>query len=126
MPMISWSTVAGSVPVRSRTSRITRAPRSTAGTNASPPPSLPKGVRAAATMTASVGTVTLEHLEWPEQMARDQDALHLTGPLADLVDLDVAIQARHRRLLHEAHAAMDLDRLIRACGRHLGRVQLCH
>src|ERR1035437_7822113 len=51
--MISWSTSAPSVPVRSSTSRITRPPRSVAATPESPPPSLPKGVRAAATMTTS-------------------------------------------------------------------------
>src|SRR5579863_7904527 len=112
--MINWSTAAGSVCVRSRTSRMTRAPSSTAGTDARPPPSLPKGVRAAATMTTSVATVTLQHLEWTQQMPRDQDALHLTRPLADLVHLDVAVQPRHRRLLHESHAAVDLDRLVRA------------
>src|ERR1039457_1826342 len=92
---------------------MTRAPRSTAGTDASAPPSLPKGVRAAATMTASVATVGLQHFVRAEQVPGDQDALHLTGPLTDLVDLDVTIEARHRRLLHEPHAAVDLHRLDR-------------
>ena len=75
---------------------MTRAPRSTAGTDASPPPSLPKGVRAAATITASVATIALQNLERAEQVPRDQDALHLAGSLADLVDLDVAIEAGNR------------------------------
>src|ERR1700730_12182642 len=105
---------------------MTRAPRSTAGTDASPPPSLPKGVRAAATMTASVATVGLQDFEWAEQMAGDQDALHLARPLTDLVDLDVTIQASYGRLLHESHAAVDLHRLVGArCG-HFGGVQLRH
>src|SRR5579863_6988915 len=124
--MISWSTAEGSVPVRSSTSRITRAPRSTAGTEASPPPSFPNGVRAAATTTTSVGTVCLQNLVGTQQVARDQDALHLAGSLADFVYLDVAIEAGHRRLLHESHAAVDLDGLIGARGGDLGGVQLRH
>src|SRR5579864_6120929 len=124
--MINWSTDAGAVPVRSSTSRMTRAPRSTAGTDASPPPSLPNGVRAAATMTASVATIRLQHFERTKQVPGDEDTLHLTGPFADLVDLDVAIQACDRRLLHESHAAVDLHRLVCARGCHLGCVQLRH
>src|SRR5450759_591662 len=105
---------------------MTRAPRSTAGTDASPPPTLPKGVRAAATITASVATVGLQDLVRTKQVARDQDALHLAGSLADLVDLDVAIETGHRRLLHEPHAAVDLDGLVGARGGDLGSVQLRH
>src|SRR5580704_12619452 len=105
---------------------MTRAPRSTAGTDASAPPSLPKGVRAAATMTGSAVTLGLQHLIGAQQVTSDQDPLHLAGPLTDLVDLDVAIEARDRRLLHESHPAVDLYRLVGAGGGDLGRVQLRH
>src|SRR5450432_2003563 len=118
MPMINWSTDSGDVPVRSSTSRITCAPRSTAGMAASPPPSLPNGVRAAATMTASVATIALKHLEGAEQVTGDEDALHLARALADLVDLHVSIEASHGRVLHESRATMDLNGVVRACGRH--------
>src|ERR1022692_2580106 len=105
---------------------MTRAPRSTAGTDASAPPSLPKGVRAAATITGSVATAALQDLVGTQKVPRDQDPLHLAGSLTDLVDLDVAIQTRHRRVLHEPHAAVDLDGLVGARGGDLRCVQLRH
>src|SRR4029077_19376246 len=119
-------TEAGSVPVRSSTSRITRAPRSTAGTVASAPPSLPNGARAAATVSGSAATGGLQALVRAQQMSSDQDPLDLAGSLTDLIDLDVAIEARDRRFLHESHPAVDLDRLVGAGGGDLGRVQLRH
>src|SRR5579864_7687862 len=120
VPMITWSTPAGSTPLRSTTSRMTRAPRSTAGTAARAPPRRPNGVRAAATITASRAMLSIlpvrrarysrMHLDLvrAQEMARDEDALHLARPLADLVDLDVAVVAGDRRLLHEPVAAVDL------------------
>src|SRR5664279_2867888 len=45
----------------------------------------------------------------PEE-ARDHHALHLVRALADLEDLLVAVQPRDRELLHEAVAAVDLQR----------------
>src|ERR1700693_3981438 len=102
---------------------MTRAPRSTAGTEASAPPSLPNGVRAAATMTTSAAMVGLEHLEGAKQMAGDEDALHLAGALAALVDLHVTIETRHGGLLHETGAAVDLDGLVGAGCRNLRSVQ---
>src|ERR1700722_9200054 len=59
-------------------------------------------------------------------MTGDEDSLYLTGALADFVDLHIAVQACHRRLLHEAQAAMDLHSLVSACGGHLGSVELRH
>ena len=53
VPMITWSTSPPGTPVRSRTSRITSAPRSGAARLLRPPPSFPNGVRAAATRTTS-------------------------------------------------------------------------
>ena len=39
-------------------------------------------------------------------------ALDFVGALADLEDLLVAVEARDRRLVHEAVAAVDLERLV--------------
>src|ERR1700730_18150077 len=105
---------------------MTRAPRSTAGTAASAPPSFPNGVRAAATMTGSAATVGLQDLVGAQQVSSDQDPLDLAGSLTDLVDLDVAIEARDRRFLHESHPPVDLDRLVGAGGGDLRSVQLRH
>ena len=52
--MITYSTSPGSRPARSRPARIATDPSSVAGRAASPPPSLPNGVRTAATMTVRV------------------------------------------------------------------------
>jgi hypothetical protein len=46
------------------------------------------------------------------EVLRDHQALHLVCALADLEDLLVAVEARDRRLLHEAVTAMDLERRI--------------
>jgi hypothetical protein len=53
VPMMTWSTSAPATWVRSSTSLIATAPSSGAGSVESPPPSLPNGVRAAATSTTS-------------------------------------------------------------------------
>jgi hypothetical protein len=50
-PMITYSTSPGSRPARSSAALITIEPSSVAGLSASPPPSLPNGVRAVETMT---------------------------------------------------------------------------
>src|SRR6266511_3054231 len=56
--------------------------------------------------------------------AGDEDAHHLAGALADLQDLGVAVEARHRELVHVAVAAVHLDRLARGGHRRLRGVQL--
>ena len=52
--MITYSTSPGSRPARSSAALITIEPSSVAGLSASPPPSLPNGVRAVETMTERV------------------------------------------------------------------------
>src|SRR5579862_136068 len=44
------------------------------------------------------------------EVLRDDQALHLVRAFADLEDLLVAVEARDRELLHEAVAAVDLER----------------
>ena len=53
VPMMTWSTSAPSTRLRLRTSLMTEAPNSGAVIVERPPPSLPNGVRAAATRTTS-------------------------------------------------------------------------
>src|SRR5215813_8457006 len=60
------------------------------------------------------------------KLSRDQHALDLGGPLADLVDLHVAPVAGDRVFLDETVATVDLDRLVRGPLGGLGRVQLGH
>ena len=59
-------------------------------------------------------------------MLGDHHALHLVGALADLQDLLVAVEARDRVLVHEAVAAVDLERPVRRAVRELARVELRH
>src|SRR4051812_27964604 len=60
------------------------------------------------------------------QLAADDQPLHLARALADLEDLRVAVEAGHRRLVHEAVAAEDLRGLPRRGDRSLRGVQLGH
>src|SRR6185369_6177008 len=50
---------------------------------------------------------------------RDDEALHLGGALADLEEPLVAVEARHRILLHQPVAAEDLHRGVRHSAHHL-------
>src|SRR6188472_374449 len=59
-------------------------------------------------------------------MLRDHHALHLVRALADLENLLVAIEAGDRELVHEAVAAVDLERLVDDAVRELARVELRH
>ena len=54
LPISTSSTASGSTPARRTASAMTRAPRSTAGTDDSAPWKPPMGVRTALTMTASL------------------------------------------------------------------------
>jgi hypothetical protein len=48
---------------------------------------------------------------------RNDHALHLVRALADLEDLLIAVEARDRVLVHEAVAAVDLERPVRGAVR---------
>src|ERR1700688_2913481 len=50
--------------------------------------------------------------------ASDDQALDFVGPLADLVDLLIAIHSRDRIFVHEAIAAVDLHGLVDHSARH--------
>src|SRR4051812_40191762 len=58
------------------------------------------------------------------QVAGDEEALDLGGSLADLEHLRVAVEPRHRELLHEAVSAVDLDGVAGRGDRDLAGVQL--
>ena len=60
------------------------------------------------------------------EAARDQQPLDLARALADLEDLRVPIEARHRRLVDIAVAAVDLHRVASRAHRDLARVELGH
>src|SRR5579863_3281662 len=60
------------------------------------------------------------------QVAADHHTLHFVRAFADLVDLAIAPIARHRILVHEPVAAVDLHGRVRAAPRHLTRKELCH
>src|SRR5579859_6075868 len=51
-------------------------------------------------------------------MPGDHQALDLAGPLADLIDLDIAPVARHWKFIHEPVATMNLYRLVCRSLRH--------
>ena len=55
------------------------------------------------------------------ELLRDHHALHLVRALADLEDLLVAVKAGDRVLVHEAVAAVDLERPVRRPVRELAR-----
>src|SRR2546421_12986442 len=74
--MMTCSTSAPSTLDRSSTSLITAAPRSGALSVESPPPSLPNGVRPAATITTSSTKFILEALHPPAEIAHLYLATH--------------------------------------------------
>src|SRR5581483_9460685 len=78
--------------------------------------------RATGTDLRPVPSVELGQAEVP----RDHHALHLVRSLADLEDLLVAVEARDRRFLHEAVAAVDLERGVDDAMRELAGVELRH
>src|SRR5262249_50631650 len=57
-------------------------------------------------------------------MPRDHHALHLVRALADLEDLLVAVEPRDRELVHEAVAAVDLERRVDDAVRDEAREEL--
>src|SRR5665647_2403205 len=59
-------------------------------------------------------------------LAGDQQLLDLRTAVADRADPVVAVIARHRAVIHEAPAAVNLDREIGALRARLGRVILGH
>src|SRR5436305_1826888 len=59
-------------------------------------------------------------------LARDQQFLDLRRAVADGADAVVAVVTRHRAVIHEAPAAMHLDRLVGAFGAGFGREILRH
>src|SRR5262252_7724971 len=65
-----------------------------------------------------------EALRLEAEVPRDDHALHLIGALADLEDLLVAIEPRDRELLHEAVAAVDLERGVHGAIREQTREEL--
>src|SRR5512133_572967 len=58
------------------------------------------------------------------EQLRDHHALHLVRAFPDLEDLLVTVQARDRVLLHEAVAAVDLERRVRRAVREQAGVEL--
>ena len=60
------------------------------------------------------------------EATRDHHALHLTGTFADLQDLGIPVEARHREVLHEPVATEDLGRDAGGSDGRLSRVQLGH
>ena len=53
-------------------------------------------------------------------------ALDLAGAFPDALDARVAPDALQRQVVHQPHAAVDLDRLVGDEGQHLGGLQLGH
>src|SRR5688572_14422900 len=64
--------------------------------------------------------------ERPQQRTGDDVALNLAGSLPDSFDAGIAPDAFERQIVHEAHAAMDLDGLIRDHGKAFGGLELRH
>src|SRR5262245_19780052 len=62
----------------------------------------------------------------PENRPRDDVALDLTGAVPDPLDTGVAPETLDQQLVHEAHAAVDLHRLVGDPTEHLGREDLGH
>src|SRR3982074_2583682 len=62
--------------------------------------------------------------ERSQQLARDDVPLDLAGAVPDALNARVAPQAFEGKLIHQAHAAEDLDRTVRHAREHLGRVEL--
>src|SRR4051795_2659159 len=60
------------------------------------------------------------------EVTRDHHPLHLVRALADLEDLLVAVEARDGELVHEAVAAVDLERPVRGAMRELAGEELRH
>src|SRR5215207_304302 len=69
---------------------------------------------------------TTSSTQRPQQRARYDMALDLARALPDALDAGIAPDAFQRKVLHEAHAAMDLDGLIGDHGEHFGSLQLRH
>src|SRR3954447_22048548 len=63
-------------------------------------------------------------LDREPEAAGDDEALDLARALADLEDLRVSVEARHRRVVHEAVATEHLRRLARRRDRGFGCVEL--
>ena len=64
--------------------------------------------------------------ERPQQGARNDVALDFAGAFPDALDPRIAPDALERQLVHEPHAAVDLDRLVGDEGQHFGGLQLGH
>ena len=58
--------------------------------------------------------------ERPQQAAADDVALDLRGTVPDPLDPGVAPEAGERQIVHQPHAAMDLDHLVGHMRQHLG------
>src|SRR5215210_54543 len=65
-------------------------------------------------------------LQLDAQRARDHHLLDLVRTLADLEDLCVTVEARDRELVHEAVAAVDLQREVRHLAREDAGLELGH
>src|SRR5262249_42780480 len=79
--------------------------------------------RSAATAAARSG-ITVEVCPLEAEVAGDDHALHLVRALADLEDLLVAVEPRDRELVHEAVAAVDLERCVHGAVREQAGVEL--
>ncbi len=51
-------------------------------------------------------------------------SLDLGRPIPDALDAGVAPEAGERQVVHESHAAIDLDRLVCDAGEHFGGIDL--
>src|SRR5690606_25892682 len=60
----------------------------------------------------------------PQKLARDDVSMDLAGAVPDALDARVAPDALQRQVVHQAHAAMDLDRLVGPEGQPLGGHQI--
>src|SRR5215207_3196135 len=69
---------------------------------------------------------TTSSTQRPQQRARYDVALDLARSLPDALDAGIAPDALQREVVHEAHAAMNLDCLVGDHGQHLGGLQLGH
>src|SRR5258707_8762316 len=62
--------------------------------------------------------------ERPQEVARDDVALDLAGAVPDALDPCIAPQALERQIVHQPHAAEDLQRLVGDARQHLRGVEL--
>ena len=68
---------------------------------------------------ADFGEIGLERLRRALDRTRDVEALDVAAPLPDRIDRRLAIEARHRAILHHPRAAKTFERFIGVARRPL-------